>query len=328
MKILYAIQATGNGHVSRAREIIPHLKQYGTLHLLTSGTQSSVSLDNPVDYKLSGLGFNFGKNGGIDISGTVRAMQLKNFIHDIKTLAVEDYDLIINDFEPVSAWACRLRKKACVALSHQSAFYSPKTPHLPGFHYGRVIMNHYAPAAAHIGFHFERYDEFIHTPVIRSEIRETVASVGEHYTVYLPAFSEQFILDVTAAFPETRWQIFSRHCKVGYKSGNAEVFPVNNANFHSSLATCRGLLTGGGFEGPSEALFLNKKLLCVPMKNQYEQQCNALALQTMGVPVIWKKHDFRGKVKQFLESDEAVTVNFPDETAAIVRALVENYAER
>jgi UDP:flavonoid glycosyltransferase YjiC (YdhE family) len=29
MKILYAIQGTGNGHVSRAREIIPIPKKYG-----------------------------------------------------------------------------------------------------------------------------------------------------------------------------------------------------------------------------------------------------------------------------------------------------------
>ena len=42
--------------------------------------------------------------------------------------------------------------------------------------------------------------------------------------------------------------------------------PVNNELFNKSLETCNGLLTGGGFEGPAEALYLGKKLLSVPMK--------------------------------------------------------------
>jgi UDP:flavonoid glycosyltransferase YjiC (YdhE family) len=29
MKILYAIQGTGNGHIARAFDVIPHLKRHG-----------------------------------------------------------------------------------------------------------------------------------------------------------------------------------------------------------------------------------------------------------------------------------------------------------
>ena len=31
-----------------------------------------------------------------------------------KSLAVEEYDLVISDFEPVSAWACKRKHKHCV----------------------------------------------------------------------------------------------------------------------------------------------------------------------------------------------------------------------
>ena len=37
---------------------------------------------------------------------------------------------------------------------------------------------------------------------------------------------------------------------------------------------------------PAEALYLNKKLMVIPMKNQYEQHCNAAALKTLGIPVL------------------------------------------
>ncbi len=44
MRILYAIQGTGNGHISRARDIIPYLQEKGAVDLLISGIQSDVDL--------------------------------------------------------------------------------------------------------------------------------------------------------------------------------------------------------------------------------------------------------------------------------------------
>ncbi|MFM7329964.1 MAG: glycosyl transferase, partial [Bacteroidota bacterium] len=38
MRILYAIQGTGNGHLARAEEIIPILFSYGKVDLFVSGS--------------------------------------------------------------------------------------------------------------------------------------------------------------------------------------------------------------------------------------------------------------------------------------------------
>ena len=40
MKILYGIQGTGNGHLSRAEEIVPILKKMAHVDVLISGNQS------------------------------------------------------------------------------------------------------------------------------------------------------------------------------------------------------------------------------------------------------------------------------------------------
>jgi len=66
MKILYAVQGTGNGHITRAIEIIEYLQKKGDLDILVSGIQSDIELPFKVKYKFSGLSFIFGKNGGID----------------------------------------------------------------------------------------------------------------------------------------------------------------------------------------------------------------------------------------------------------------------
>lgn len=325
MKILYAIQGTGNGHVSRAREIIPHLKKYGNLDLLISGTQADIGLDEEVKFRFNGLGFVFGKNGSVDFKETWRRFHSLEFLSDIKNLPVHDYDVVINDFEPVTAWSSKLKRKKSFALSHQSAYLSPKTPQLKGFHWGKVIMNHYAPATKHIAFHFEKYDDFIYTPVIRSEIRNLKPENLGHFTVYLPAYSDEFIINQVKKIKNSTWQIFSKHSKKNYVKENVEVFPVDNQLFQNSVKNCAGLLTGGGFEGPAEALFLGKKVLSVPMHHQYEQQCNALALEKLGIPVVWNQNEFSQKLQKWVEDDRIVAVNFPDETEQIIQHIFENY---
>jgi hypothetical protein len=55
MKILYAIQGTGNGHITVAREVIPILKRRAEVDILLSGTQVDVGLPFEIKYRLHGL---------------------------------------------------------------------------------------------------------------------------------------------------------------------------------------------------------------------------------------------------------------------------------
>ncbi len=59
MRILYAIQGTGNGHISRALDVIPLLKEKAKVDLLTSGIQADLSLPYPVKYRFNGFGLYF-----------------------------------------------------------------------------------------------------------------------------------------------------------------------------------------------------------------------------------------------------------------------------
>ena len=329
MKILYAIQGTGNGHISRAREIVPLLQQYGELDLVISGTQAGVNLNQPIAYRFHGFSFIFGKKGAVDHWTTYKVMNLRRLRKDIKTLPLKKYNLIINDFEPVTAWACKLRNIPSVSLSHQAAFLSKNTPRpAESFHWAEWIFKHYAPATGHIGFHFDRYDDFIHTPVIRSEIRTLEPSDMGHITVYLPAYDDRVLLNYFKKLPEVQFEIFSKHSPTSYTDQNVKVSPVDNERYITSLASCHGLLTGGGFEGPSEALFLGKKVLVIPMKYQYEQLCNAEAVRRLGVPVLYTLDNLIPELQKWLNSSFDVKVSFPDETAGVVADLVKRFGSR
>lgn len=324
MKILYAIQGTGNGHVSRARDIVPLLQLHHEVDVLISGTQADVDLPFPVKYRYNGLGFVFGKSGGIDLLETYKRSNLKVLFMEIDCLPIQHYDLVLNDFEPVSAWACYQKNKLCIGLSHQAAVLNKNVPSPKKSDVmGKAILKKYAPAKYHYGFHFQAYDANIFTPVIRRQIRELTPENKGHYTVYLPAYNDERILKVLSQVKDVRWDVFSKHNKKVRKEKNITIRPINNEGFIASMAAAEGVLCGAGFETPAEALFLKKKLLVIPMKGQYEQQCNAAALKDMGVPVIKslkKKH--LEKITAWLSSKEIISVDYPDNTAQILDMIL------
>ncbi len=327
MKILYAIQGTGNGHLSRARDIIPILQQKGELDILVSGIQADVELPYPVKYTFKGLSFIFGKKGGIDLVATYKKSNLKQLYKEIKNLPVENYDLIINDFEPVSAWACKMKHKQCIGLSHQAAVINKRSPKPKKKDMvGKAVLNNYAPVTEAYGFHFGMYDKNIFTPVIRSQVRLAKAGNKDHFTVYLPAYSDERIIKVLSEIKKISWQVFSKHSKKEYKEKNVHIRPVNNDDFIESFINCSGVLCGAGFETPAEALFLKKKLMVIPMKGQYEQQCNAAALKDMGVPVIKSlKQKHIEKIRTWAAGKQVITVNYPNSTERIINMIIRKH---
>ncbi len=327
MKVLYAIQGTGNGHLSRARDIIPLLKEKKViLDVLVSGTQADVKIPHPIKYQLKGWSFIFGKKGGVDMWRTYLRTNSARLQKELKSVPVSNYDLIINDFEPISAWACKLRNKHCVSFSHQAAVLSPFAPKPEKSDpVGRFILKNYAPTTVQYGLHFKNYEEQIYTPIIRHDIREVTKTTGNHYTVYLPSYSDKKILKMLSNIKNIEWHVFSKHNHKEFFSKNIMIQPITNQAFVNSMANSRGVLCGAGFETPAEALYMQKKLMVIPMKGQYEQQCNAAALKEMGVPVIKSlKAKHLDKLKSWVDSDTKPDIYYPDITEAIVDKLLQD----
>ena len=327
MKILYAIQGTGNGHLSRAMDIIPCLQQHGKVDILVSGTQGDLSIPFPIKYKFRGLSFIFGKSGGVDLWKTCIKSNIHKLVKEIKSLPVENYDLVINDFEPVSAWACYMKNIPCIGLSHQATVLAegtPKTEHHDMI--GKLILNNYAPNTSHYGFHFQSYEHNIFTPVIRKQVRDQLIANKGHYTVYLPSYDDKRLIAKLSQFKNVSWDVFSKHNRKQFRSMNVTVQPIHNEKFIKSMAQAEGVLCGAGFETPAEALFMKKKLLVIPMKNQYEQQLNAAALKQMGVPVIKNLNDsFDMVIRTWINSTRTVEVNYPDMTSAIIDQIIKKH---
>jgi len=324
MKILYAIQGTGNGHLARAMEIIPVLKQMGDTDILISGIQGDLQLPFDIKYRLYGMSFIFGTKGGVNMLKTILKMKLIRLFRDILKLPVNDYDVVLCDFEPVTAWACKLKEKRCIGISHQNAVLHPNAPKPKNADWmGKWILRNYAPSDIRYGFHFKQLDESNYTPVIRPAIQHAHPENHGHYTVYLPSFSNKEIENVLLSFPDVQWEVFSKHSKQTYQMGNIRFQPVSLEGFNKSFISCEGILCNAGFETPSEALYMGKKLCVIPMKGQHEQQCNAAFLDQMGVMVLSRLDKMNlVKLNYWLESNNKLQIKYPNLIKEIIGMII------
>lgn len=324
LKVLYAVQATGNGHMSRCMQFYPTLSKYADVDVLLSGIQGDLQLPFKVKYKFYGWSYVFGKKGGIDYWKTAVSLKPFRLLRDIWRLDLSPYDLVINDFEPITAYArkWRFKHKDCVALSHQASFFSSKIPRpkQKGY-FAEFIFKYFAPSTRKLGFHFLAYDEHVYTPVIRQEIRDLQLAYSENEVlVYLPSFASAPLIQKLKALEDYSFRIFSKHEKEEYHDGHIHVYPVDKDNWINMLMKTSYAIMGAGFQGVSEMLFLKKKILAIPMLAQYEQECNAQALSDMGVAVLEAVgNDFGSKVQQWLTTAEVIEVDYPDHTDDLAR---------
>ena len=287
MKIFYAVQATGNGHISRAIQLMPYLQKYGEVDVFLSGANASLPAPLPIRYRSKGLSLFYSTCGGLNYKQMFRENSLFRALKEARDLPVDKYDIVINDFDFITAKACAFKKKPSVQLGHQASFYSEKVPRpAKRSNFGELILKRYAPASNYIGLHFQPYDSFVFPPVIKDVFINGNPKDAGHITVYLPAYERHCLEDHFRAFPHLHFHWFLKDTKEKTREGNISFFPVDTDLFNESLLNCHGIITGGGFETPAEALYLGKKLLSIPIRGQYEQQCNAAALRQMGVKVL------------------------------------------
>ena len=157
MKIFYAVQATGNGHIARALEIIPYLEQYGQVDVFLSGSNSSLQTTLPVTYKSRGLSLFYGKRGGLNYMQMAYSFSPIKIWKEAKALPVEKYDLVINDFECITSLACRLKNIPFIHFGHQASFISPSVPRpIHKDLIGEWILKKYVSCKNAVGLHFEK----------------------------------------------------------------------------------------------------------------------------------------------------------------------------
>lgn len=286
MKILYGVNGTGNGHITKSSQIIKTLESRGhEVDILISGQNKNLHLPFKPKWQKAGFTFSY-KNGAIDLFKTIRETNLNSFFKDLE-LDLFEYDKICTDFEPITAWASKLSGRDSIGISHQYSFLSDKVPrpHKKDL-VAELFMKYFSPTSNPIGLHFLNYDKDIYHPILRDDVIKGISFENGHVLVYLPSYSKEVLVNHFSNF-KNEIHIFTKTDKQE-RFGKLLINPLSEATFLESLLTCDLVITAAGFELPSEALYLGIKMICISIEGQYEQACNAAALNKLGVRTINK----------------------------------------
>ncbi|HEY9035297.1 MAG TPA: MJ1255/VC2487 family glycosyltransferase [Pseudomonadales bacterium] len=319
MRILYGVQGTGNGHVTRARTMQRAFKTRNiTVDYLFSGRDPDAFFDMACfgDYRhRAGLTFIVNR-GRVDILDTARHLRPMQFLRDVRELDLAPYDVILTDFEPVTAWAGKRAQKTVIGAGHQYAFHYdiPKAGNNP---LASSIMRYFAPVDIALGFHWHHFNQPILPPLF--EPHQPTAS-NHTIVVYLPFEDTRTVCELFSQFPAQRFAVFSPE-PITSEWSHIEVNPLSRDYFQSQLAACDGVICNTGFELISEALQLGKKILSKPLHGQMEQLSNACALDELDLATIMPTLD-RNTLTPWLAQPPGARLHYPDVASAVADWLL------
>ena len=318
MKILYGVQGTGNGHIARARAMALALKERNAdVDFLFSGREKSkyFSMEAFGDYTTRrGLTF-ITEQGKVDYFKTAISANLIGLYKEVNHLELSEYDLVINDYEPVSAWAAKLQKVPCIGISHQNAFRYQVPKRGEGW-LEQQLIRYFAPSDVHLGLHWYHFNQPILPPIVHTHKGEQ----GENQAftlVYLPFESMEDITELLLRFSSHQFVCYHPDIMETESIENIRFQPLSHVNFHKDLHVCQGVIANGGFELPSEALSLGKKLLLKPLAGQFEQESNVATLEHLGLAQSMDHLDPTA-VRTWLDEKQAESVSYPDVATHLV----------
>ncbi|MGI2174174.1 MJ1255/VC2487 family glycosyltransferase [Shewanella ulleungensis] len=317
MKILYGVQGTGNGHISRARVMAKALGQHNIdVDFLFSGRPSEQYFDMQCfgDYQTrNGMTF-MTENGRVNVPQTAKQNLMTNIFSEIKQLELTGYDLVLNDFEPVTAWAARQQSVPSIAISHQAALQHA-VPKQGTNWFNELLLNRFAPVDISLGCHWHHFGFPILPPFV-----EVSASGGDHshqILVYLPFEDPDQIVDFLTPFDQ--YQFFVYHSTKPLKGIGPHIHwhGFNREGFKQHMSKCGGVIGNAGFELASEAMTLGKKLLVKPLMGQFEQLANVAALQLLAAAESMESLD-SVILKRWLKSSSPNPIAYPQVGNALV----------
>jgi len=270
MRILYGIQLNGNGHITRSLELINQLKAKGyEVDVIASGGNYSIELPDYIK-KFKGLSMYFNKSGKINKLKTLLSLNIFKLIKDIN-YDCSGYDLVISDFEPISAYSAKKYKVKSIGISNQVSITKSSF-------FESLFIKYFAPCDYYIPLDYTSG----YQPIISDKFFNGKVSDEDFYLVYLAAYSLEHIKN-ELKYSDKKFKVYSSDVITDCVYNNIEFKKSNKDSFQSDLLRCSGVITASGFSTTSEALVLGKRLWSIPIKGQFEQIDNAIKLNNLGV---------------------------------------------
>ena len=302
MRVLYGVNGEGMGHATRSEVVINHLLASHDVRVIASGAAYRYLGERlPRVDEVLGPSLALGE-GEIRKRATVR-QNVHNVSHElpenVRTWMANYYDewrpnVVITDFEPLASAYARLSRTPLIAVDNIHAL--DRLEHdeqiigadREAHRIARTVTRNMAPGAVRyvITSFFRapiaRGGTTLVPPIVRPEIEAAEPEDGDHLVVY--SSGEERLLEALRSI-DLRCIVYGMRGSAedeGRVEGNLEFRAPSKEGFVEDLRTARGVVTGGGFSLLSEAVYLRKPVLSVPLRGQFEQVMNARYLERSG----------------------------------------------
>ncbi len=310
-KILYGVNGEGSGHSTRAKEVITHLKRVGHDVHVVSFDRGLANLRK--DFEVTEIyGWSIAYvNNQVRYRKTIArnllgARRTVASIARLKTLVDErKINLVITDFEPLSAHVGHRRRLPVICIDNQHFLTNtdvecPKQFRRDAAAAKMVIRVMVPRADAYLATSFfeskvTKRDTSLFPPILRGEILKARTTVGEHILVYVTSPAPELarvLRRVRGAFVAYGFGREGRDGNILFKKPSLD-------GFFSDLTSAKGIVANAGFSLVTEALYLGKPYLAVPVEHQFEQIFNAYWLEKLGYGAYWDELN-KERVESFL----------------------------
>lgn len=301
MRILYGVQGEGMGHAMRAGVVLGELVREHEVRVVASGRGFEYLAESvPNVHEIWGLSF---AKDGAEIRMLQTVIQnlrgaVSGWPRDLRKYfeLASDFrpDVVISDFESFSVLFAQRHRLPIVSLDniqmidrckHDSALLKG---YRDDFHVARTYIATKVPRAFHYlvtTFFYpslRRRRTTLVPSIVRPEILAATPERGEHLLVYSSGDEREEAALKASGVPCRIYGMRSGTGDAEVVDGNLSFRPFSAHGFAEDLRTCRGLVTGGGFTLLSEAVYLRKPILSIPLAGQAEQQLNARYLAGLG----------------------------------------------
>ncbi|MGC4089358.1 MAG: glycosyltransferase family protein [Polyangiaceae bacterium] len=349
MRILYGVVGEGMGHATRSGVILEHLTKQHDVHVVVSGRARDYLAQRFENvHKIWGLTIRYEGNSVRKFGTLLENLKgaVKGFPENIRAYfeLVDEFrpDLVVSDFESFSYLYAKNHMLPVISVDNMQVINRCKhAPELLAGHEGefeltRNIVKTKLPGCSHYlvatFFYPElRKDRTTLLPsILRPEILKAKPEPGEHLLVYQTSTTNTELL---AALKKLGLPCRVYGVRRGIQSDEVEqnltFRPFSEAGFIDDLRSARAVVAGGGYTLMSEAVYLGKPLLSLPVQGQFEQTLNALYLQQLGYGRHAEALDER-TLQAFLAEvprcSEALKGYSQDGNSAMLRALDERIA--
>jgi uncharacterized protein (TIGR00661 family) len=257
------------------------------------------------------------RDGQIRPIASLAANNLVEFARDVRALRLESFDLVVSDFEPVSAWAGRRAGIRTIGIGHQYAF-GPRTPRAGQSWWAERLLASFAPVAQPLGLHWHRYGSNVLPPIL--DLPALPLSRGQQVLVYLPFEDQDRVTELLQCVPEQAFVQYAPGLQDSQLANVTRCHP-GTERFKAHLASCRGVICNSGFELISECLHWGKPVLTRPLCGQMEQQSNAKALAGLGYAQVATELTPRAVAQWLRQPGPAPSLPFPDVAGALAAWL-------